>query len=259
MSMQELPFRANGHLAAVADGDLATVFALNEAKGGEALASYPDASLLDPFIPALGYARCGSCGESLALAVTGDAITVRDACPLPDGITTVITLDVPSGQLLVDDDLRPAYDWKDEDLTASYNTALGQAQAIEVMAAQGCAFGYVGNSCPGLYRTGESTYVIASPGYDEDTDKELIPEGWRKLAWIITDLWAYSIADYAGWQSKGGDPATLDWGHTVVDVPPGSYQFTHHTGKRSFDRDGDGAIIFADVKYLGNPAKRGDS
>jgi hypothetical protein len=167
------------------------------------------------------------------------------------GITTVVTLRVPSGQVIVTDDLRPVYDW-DGDSVADYNTALGQHQAIEAMAAQGCAYGPVGNSCPGLYRTGPDRYVIASPGWDGDGDEEIIPEGWERLASVITDLWAYSVADYGDWVARGGDPAGLDWADTVVDVTPGTYRFTHHTGEASFDRDAPGTVIFADIEREGD-------
>ena len=239
--MKELPFRANGHRCSLADGAVATVF--------------DDLALprsLSPFIPQLGSARCWTCGDALELAVSDDSVSVREPCAYPDGITTVITLAVPSGRLIVSDSLRPAYDWREEDLTAGYNCSLGQAQAIRVMAAQGCAFGYVGNSCPGLYRTGDGTYAVASPAYDEEADKELPPDGWEELAGIITDLWAYSIADYADWENRDAGRSAARWGRTAVDVTPGTYEFTHHTGERSFrgQYDSDGTVIYAHARLL---------
>lgn len=93
-------------------------------------------------------------------------------------------------------------------------------------------------------------YVIANLGCDED-ETEVLPEGWVHLAGIITDLWAYSIADFEGWKSNGGDPASLGWSGNVIDLPAGVYEFTHHTGERAFDRDSPGTVIFAHVKYVG--------
>lgn len=237
------PLRANGHLCALADGTEVTVF--------------EDAALprgLSPFIPQLGSARCRTCDAALRLDVSDDAVSVREPCPYPDGITTVITLEVPSGKLIVSDSLRPVYDWRDEDLTASYNSALGQAQAIGVMAKAGCAFGYVGNTSPGLFRTADGTYVIASldyyPGEDDDElpAEEATPPGWTLLAQVCTDLWAYSIADFEDWASRGGNALALGYGDTIVDVPPGDYQFTCHTGERSFNRETGGTVIYAHAR-----------
>jgi hypothetical protein len=168
---------------------------------------------------------------------------------LPDSYTSVITLDVPSGKIIVTDDLRPVYDWRDEE-AGSYNTALGQLNAIRLMAEQGCAYGPVGNSCPSLYRTGPDTYVIANPAFDEDDGREIIPEGWEGLAWIITDLWAYSAADWEDYLSRGGTEACLEHKGKVVDVPPGRYEFTHHTGEAGFDGFAAGTVVFADIRRL---------
>lgn len=167
---------------------------------------------------------------------------------MTESITTRIMLAVPSGKIVVRDSLRPLYDWREAEV-ADYNSLAGQAQAVEAMAARGCAYGPVGNSCPGLYRTGEGTYVIANLPYSEDTDDEVVPAGWTLLAGIITDLWAYSIADLGDFEAKGGDVESLGWGATVVDVGPGTYEFTHHTGEASFDRDAD-TVIFADIRRL---------
>ncbi|MFI1769098.1 hypothetical protein ACH41H_44700 [Streptomyces sp. NPDC020800] len=189
---------------------------------------------------------CGVCDERPKYRVTDTAIEVENPCPYPDGLTTEITLEVPSGKIVVTDDLR-LYRYDDTGF-ASYNSALGQAQAIQAMAAAGCAYGPVGNTCPGLYRTGPDTYVVARPGYDEDDNPDL-PED-DSLAGIVTDLWAYSIADFEHWKSRGGDPETLGWTETVVDITPGTYRFTHHTGERDFDPDAPGAVVFAHVERI---------
>ncbi|TDD47520.1 hypothetical protein E1286_17205 [Nonomuraea terrae] len=136
--------------------------------------------------------------------VSEHAVSVQDPCPYPDGITTTITIEVPSGKLLVTDDLRPIFDW-DEGNLASYNSALGQAQAVELMAAIGCAYEPTSNCGLGLYRTGPDSYIIATPSYDEDENPS--PPDSACLASICTELWAYSICCYSNWLSRGGDPA----------------------------------------------------
>lgn len=170
---------------------------------------------------------------------------------MTESYTSVITLAVPSGKIIVTDDLRPVYNWSDEE-AGDYNTALGQHNAIRIMAGQGCAYGPVGNSCPGLYRTGPGTYVIASPGWDpEKDDAEQVPEGWELLAAVITDLWAYSVADYGDWVARGGDAASIARFDTIVDIPAGAYEFTHHTGETGFDGYSAGTVIFAHIRKAG--------
>lgn len=241
MTARDVPFRANGHAAFAQDGASVTVIRTGS---------------LPPFISGWNFTEsCASCGAFLDLAFSDDEVTVATPCEYPDGITTVITLAVPSGRLIVADSLRPAYDWKDADLTVSYNAALGQAQAAKAMAAQGCAFGYVGNTCPGLYRTGDGTYAIASLAYDwgeDDNDSgegEIRPEGWEELAGICTDLWAYSIADYEAWKARSTRELRA-YGDTIVDVTPGTYEFTLHTGERGFPFRASELTVYADVRLL---------
>ncbi|MFD6115524.1 hypothetical protein ACFWG0_36315 [Streptomyces yangpuensis] len=108
--------------------------------------------------------------------------------------------------------------------------------------------GPVGNSCPGLYRTGPDSDIIASPRYDDD-DNPSLPESAR-LAGICTDLWAYPISDLEHWKSQGGDSANLGWSDTVVEVPPGTCRFIHHSGERGFDRDAVETVTFAHVERI---------
>ncbi|WP_432156897.1 hypothetical protein [Streptomyces sp. bgisy153] len=229
MTIQTLPLQANGHLIS-----RKTEVEVLRIDGRE------------PFVSGIAYS-CAICDSRPKLQVTEDAVQVQDPCPYEAGITTEITLSVPSGKILVTDDLRPVYDWGDGAF-ASYNSVLGQAQVIEAMAAIGCAYGPVGNSCPGLYRTGPDSYIIASPRYDED-DNPSLPED-TCLANICTDVWAYSIADFEHWQARGGDSAKLGWTDTVVTVPPGTYRFIHHSGERDFDPYAAETVIFAHVERI---------
>lgn len=189
--------------------------------------------------------RCAVCAVWLKYQVVDDHVHVPDPCAYPDGITTEITLDVPSGRLVVADSLRSVYDWDDAEIT-DYNTTLGQAQAIEVMAGIGCAYGPVGNTCPGLWATGPDNYIIARPS---DDDSPSAAQG-TCLASICTDLWAYSIADFEHWLSRGGDPDEVGSTVSVVSVTPGTYRFTHHSGERGFDSDSDAPVIFAHIERV---------
>lgn len=193
---------------------------------------------------------CAVCDAYPDVEITDDLAKVKEPCTLTEGITTEVTIAVPSGKLVVTDDLRPLYNWRSGKGYASYNSKLGQAQVISYMASLGCAYGPVGNSCPSLYRTGEDTYVIGKLGYDED-DEEVGDLG-EELASICTDLWAYSIADHDDWVAKGGDLNHREWAGrvTVVDVTPGTYRFTHHTGEVGFTDDTSDPVIYAHIERV---------
>jgi hypothetical protein len=202
---------------------------------------------IDGLMYSYPHSGCGTCDDGRELIVTDNYVIPAEKCPYPQGITTETTVRFSSGKIVVTDDLRPIYDGFDAESFASYNTALGTAQVVQTFAAQGCAFGCVLNTCPSLYRVSESKYVIANLHYDED---DVLPEGWQELAGIVTDLWAYSIADYEDWTSKGGDPSELRWGDNVIDFPVGTYRVIYHGGERDFDPHGRGTIIFAEIEKM---------
>lgn len=151
------------------------------------------------------YSACATCDVRPAYVLRDGEVHAQEPCAYPMGITTEVTLNVPSGKLVVSDDLRDVYD-TDFLAGADYNTALGQTQVIMAMAALGCAlgcaFGPVGNSCPGLYRDKEGGYLIASAYRDEDDNPSLSEED--RLASIHTDLWAYMLAEFEDWTAMGG-------------------------------------------------------
>lgn len=254
-SSKTLPFKSNGHVHLRGREDKDVVVIYKEFSDGEV---FP--RLVDHLF------SCGHCGMYVDadLEYSDDHVEVKTPCEYPNGLTTVITLEVPSGKVIFDDDLRPLYDWQDKDGHdpegfVTYNSALGQSQAVRAMAEVGCAFGYVGNSSPDMYKTGDGTYVIANTGWvddedDEDYEMEIVPDGWEKVGSIVTDLWAYSVADYNDWVSKGGDPASVDWTNSVVEIPAGTYQFTLHSGEKGFDTHGwdepEKPVIFADIRKL---------
>ncbi len=253
-----VPFHANGHWLTRDRADTVEVLALEI---GEETHVYLDRS-------DMSYS-CALCGEFIETRDTAEAVYIDTPCPAAEGLTTVTRLEVPSGKLIVSDDLRPVFDGFDHDGFASYNSVLGQQQVIEAFAEQGCAFGPVGNSCPTLWQTGEDTYVVARKPWAEGLDDPwayeddvLAPEGARKLASVCTDLWAYSIADLEHWLSKGGtlvpkyDKKTGEttmqpesWADTIVEVPPGTYEFTFHGGELDFDPDADD-VVWADIRKV---------
>lgn len=233
-TIKKLPLMPNGHALLPGHKETVTVFDLST--GEEPLVVGADR-------------RCADCDREPVYVVREGAVHVQEPCLYPDGITTRTTLEVPSGRLIVTDDLRDVYD-TDFNAGASYNTALGQAQVVVAMAALGCAFGPVGNTSPGLYRTRErDSYLIASPVYD-DNDVPSLPEE-ECLAEIDTALRAYAIADFEDWTAKGGAPGQKLLGkYTVVDVAPGTYKVTLHSGERGFDKHAADTVVFARIERV---------
>ncbi|WP_432156065.1 hypothetical protein [Streptomyces sp. bgisy153] len=231
MTIERMPLKANGHV-------------LSRTGEVEVSRMFDD---MEPIVSGGAGYVCTVCNRPPTYRFTDDAVHVQEPCPYPDGITTTITISVPSGKLLVSDDLRPVFNWDDAD-PMSYETTLGKAQATWQMAGVGCAYGPADNCGLDLYRTGPDSYVIASPRIDEDGNPSL-PES-DCLTSICTDLWAYSCADFEHWKARGGDPTALGWSDTVVDVPPGEYRFIHHSGERGFDRDSADTVIYAHVERI---------
>lgn len=240
MTIKTVPFHANGHV--VTRNPVAEVQILTYEIGGKVIARLDRSNM--------SYS-CGMCGEFMEERTTPEAVHFDTPCPAAEGMTTVIRLEVPSGKIVVEDDLRPLFNGFDHDGFASYNSVRGQAQVVEAFAKDKCAFGPVGNSCPTLWKTGEDTYVIARMPYDnEESDEPTpVPEDAKKLASICTDLWAYSIVDYDEWRRRGGDPESLPWTTTIVEIPAGTYEFTYHGGELDFDGDAD-HVVWTDIKKV---------
>lgn len=165
---------------------------------------------------------CPFCDRSLHLGFNGRGlICMGDPCKFPEGIVTEWELNVPSGKIVVDDDLR---NWFPIDRDWSINTVIGKHLTTLAYAKVGMAHGYVGNSCPQIYKN-EDSFSIISRSDDADSD--------RSIAHICTDLWWFSIADYdelkrrAKYYTPKLDFKKIisDDAVSVVDVKPGVYQF----------------------------------
>jgi hypothetical protein len=182
---------------------------------------------------------CTWCGQRPTLALDGDTVRIPEPCPAVNGCPIEYEINFPSGRIIVANDLRPTYSVDQSDLP-DYNTEFGQAAYVMAMAQTGCAFGPVGNTSPGLYSTGGDSYVIAADHSDNHTLG--IPR-----ALIVTDLWAYCIADAADWKARGSESSGLK---TIVRITPGTYRFRHHTGERNFDEDAE-VVVFAHIERVG--------
>lgn len=180
--------------------------------------------LVDPFIVRTSphSSSCSRCAGH-GLSFDGFTFTATDPCPFPDGFEVVVRLEIPSGRMRVGNDFRP---WFDVEQTPNVNEAHGIAQLTREMAEQGVLHAFVGNACPGLYRTApdldrpnHDAFVIGSPGDDGTLEPDAFGE---RLATIVTDLWWTSIADGDEFDRRGCEaPAE------TVAVTPGVYEMRY--------------------------------
>jgi len=143
-----------------------------------------------------------------------------------------VAIDVPSGHIVCANDLRFAYPIPDEeDFAQSVNGPLWQKTVTEAYAKVGLLHGYVGNSCPNIYKHG-NTIIIGNPLYNETDSIECDIPG-NKAGSITTDLWWYSVADRDDFIQliKSSDKdvdkemSSLD---AIIKVQPGRYVLKHY-------------------------------
>lgn len=197
---------------------------------------------------------CPVCAEHLALETNGKVLRTTTTCKMPDGMTVEFELNVPSGKIVCRDDLRS---WFDVYGDFNINTRKGTILNIQAMAEIGCAHGYVGNSCPGVYRLLKGSYIIANGAYKNGSydDKDYIaPEG-EQVASICTDLWWYSLVDYDEFMRRA-QITPKDAGAETFEVEPGVYRFRHFYGcdlnRNDDERDGK-PYTYAEFEWVREP------
>lgn len=201
----------------------------------------------EPFAFELGFSleTCGECGAHLHATFDGKTVRVAEPCACPEGMPEFsMEIDIPSGKMVFANDLRRFYSDPPHDrprgvgLTGSgydLGTNVGTREESLVWAAAGMGYGYVGNSCPGIYKMGPNHFVIGRDGYElrDDGDVET-PHAGKRIGTICTDLWWYSIGDDDYLKTKGYKPnKTYD---RIVTVTPGRFRITHRTHCWNGDR-----------------------
>lgn len=206
--------------------------------------------------------------EGMMIWTDGERMWVNAPCPNPDGIPyTEFTLAVPSGRIVVANDLREVFGEADEDrFRFEINQIIGQHEKTLWFAQRGLAHGFVGNSSPSLYRWAghKDSYLLCRPPYDWDCDLEPGEEhrpfegAGKPLARVHTQLWWYSICDYADYCRRAPDPLKEEpdyFGPRVVKVRKGTYRFRHYHERSPLDLDGPGergnAVYFAIIERVG--------
>jgi hypothetical protein len=207
------------------------------------LESVKSGKATEPIATGSSMLECCVCGKGIELVFDGVSITAKDECELPDGQPAFeFELNVPSGKMVAENDLRSLFP-----VMGSYdvNTDDGIRLTVEDYATLGLAHGFVGNTCPGIYKVDEGRFIVGHSSYpDEDEGGETeecearTPEDGKDVGSICTDLWWYSICDHDNFKNlvarQGGEPESGQ-DVTVIDCKPGVYKFTHQFHR--IDRD----------------------
>ena len=232
------------------------LYTMNKAHAEELVRAGQSEAPLDQWIPLPGgslcvHDDCYLCGEGdFELETNGQVIRlVGKPCEYPEGLPlTEWELNVPSGKLVVANNLLEIFPLPEGD-EFNVNMAIEKRRSSLTYAANGLAFGAVGNTCPSVYRCKDGTYKIANEPHDDDDTKPVF-EGER-VAHISTTLWWYSICDHDEFVRRcerfGADAD--DFEIDVVDVVPGVYRFRHDDRAR----DGYGEIVHARFERVRDP------
>jgi hypothetical protein len=199
---------------------------------------------------------CHVCDEPVTYSFDGVTFRAQSKCKFSGGMPEYsIDLAVPSGKLVVANDLRNLFDneYQEIDLRPSsrgwgfnINTDMGSRQVFEAYGELGMAHGYVGNSCPGMFRVDKNTLTLSMVKYDEETDDYVKgEEPGECVGGVCTDLWWYSVVDYDNYVRRAGEEPGK-WCN-VVDVKPGMYKVTHRA--HTFDRNANATEHYAMFKW----------
>lgn len=142
-----------------------------------------------------------------------------------------VEMNVPSGKIIIDNDIRHCWPEVHDDFDV--NETLGLKQTTEAYGHYGMFHGFVGNSCPGVYKDGDFFY-IGKQGRSDETDEVIDPLPGEYVGGVITDLWWYCIADLDDYLKRGGKIEKHWAGPNIIDVTPGRYVLKHNhaIGKR---------------------------
>ncbi len=139
----------------------------------------------------------------------------------PNQHAVQVAIEVPSGKLVFQDSLTDLFDevvpkrkWCDE-------IAI-EKERIKEYAKQGLLRGFVGNSCPSIFRQGD-LLIIGNDPCDKDYNQIPTIQGQR-VGGVVTNTCTYCAADLDLFLARGGN---VGRGVSVVDVTPGRYVLSH--------------------------------
>jgi len=198
---------------------------------------------LDTWIPVSSTSSsCSTCAKDhLTIETNGVTLRIGDSvCEFADGFPlTEWELNVPSGQLVVANDLR---DWfplpQGTESLPSVNSALGCQETALAYANVGLSHAFVGNTCPSLTRFKSRSNTRFKIGRGRG----------KALANICTDLWWYSICDKDELDRRAARYGEVTARFEVVKVKPGVYRFRHRDGEDNY-----AISVFTEIEWVRDP------
>lgn len=165
---------------------------------------------------------CFECGQfRMGFKFDGQTVKATTRCKYPDGLPPIkAVINVPSGKLVAANYFQDAVAPNVERFVGS----LGYKHETEHYAKQNVGYGACGNSCPTIYANETNDkFIVGNPAYTEKMDSIPNPfPGYRRVNGVVTDLWAWSIADKKTAEKLDGKVDKND----VFDAVPGRYRVT---------------------------------
>lgn len=168
---------------------------------------------------------------------------------------TVVEITVPSGALIVSDDLRrtPTFDI---DPQQSINYGAGCDAYSKLLAERAnVAYASVGNTCPRVTVNSDGLIRVVSLDWTQETGP-IFEDSEVAVGTICTTVWAAMATDYQHWLDNGGQPideANAEFKfdtYFLVDVVPGKYRWTVFSHSDSFDSDEPGRIVYGQLELI---------
>ncbi len=187
--------------------------------------------------------KCAICGEEPSITFYEDRIEVEDNHF--DVGPFSVDIEFPTGVMLFDDDMRWYGDAHERDI----NTTIGTKQYSEDCAKQGMMHFFVGNSCPAVWREGDTIYV----GSLSDADD------YKRIGSICTDLWWASFVDEGILTDKLAASSVIKAKEYIesarkkggaIKVAPGTYRCTSYYHVGDLDYGTEETQIFCKLEPL---------
>lgn len=205
--------------------------------------------------------RCYDCAKQIRMTLKGNHIHLDCASACDNNSEFSVEIDFPTGEVVFADwpdrfsEIVDAGFIDDGDDGESINYLKGQRQRSEVFERQGIFHQCVGNSSPSWWYNESTNQIQIGNGYDEETDKEIVPEGFGPMGHFCTDLWWVTMLDkslYDELISKLEEPRSNKYYQKTLEVAkikPGRYRFT--SVPRDLDNDNYGATVYTKAEYIG--------
>jgi len=191
--------------------------------------------------------RCCHC-EQEQYQFDGLKLLSENPCPYPHGFEIEFDIAILSGKMMISDDFRPWFSVPGEG-GINVNSVSGTGEMTVEAASNGFAHFAVGNSCPSLFRAGD-TYSVACLALDDDekpmdAEARHYQEQATQLTVVDTELWWVTIADAEDFRTRGCQAPADE-----ICVEPGTYRFRYYSTRKDFDHSYDRTLTFADFRRV---------